>query len=98
MVRGARRVQRLEVAQVARGLHRSRRQTVARMFCPAWSSATALASWIQRALGGAVPRPPRTGDTSELRSDQDDASAAARFHGRNGVLAEQEGGIEIDCH
>src|SRR5262245_65964109 len=98
VVRGARSVQRVEVAQVARGLHRSRRQAVDAYILSGMVERHRLGQLDQSALGGAVPGPPRTRDASELRGDQDDASTATRFHGRNGVLAEQEGAIEIDRH
>src|SRR5262249_39112562 len=98
VVRGARGVQCVEVAQVTRGLYRSRRQAVDAYILPGMVKRHRLGQLDQRALGGAVPRPPRTRDASELRGDQDDASAATRFHGRDGVLAEQESAIEIDRH
>src|SRR5262245_16034980 len=69
-----------------------------RIFCPAWSSAIALASWISAPLAAQYQgRPARATRPSweaiKMMLPPPPASMA-----RDGVLAEQEGAIEIDRH
>src|SRR6266545_5999077 len=86
MVGSPRGFQGVEVAHIAVGLHRSRRQAVDADMLPGVVEGHGLCELDQRALGGAVPGPPWPCDAPELGGDQNDTAATSSIHGRNRVL------------